>query len=132
MTNLDRRIEFWNSQIEILGKQSIYRDDLQLIEDEFSRLQKENEELKNQLKSKHHILRTKHYEETCGGCPKSFTFVDIHDKKYEFYLRSGHACLTCLTDDCVLLSEKMPGFDGVCQWQDFVAWAFEHGYAISV
>jgi hypothetical protein len=46
---IDNRIEYWKSQINLFGKQSIYYDDIELIEKTFAELKEVILELETEL-----------------------------------------------------------------------------------
>lgn len=76
------------------------------------------------------IIHVKSVIETCGGCPTIFDFKDEEDTSYYFRLRNGGARIVCEDTDEVLLSGNMRGFDGVCNWDDVVRWARNHGVVL--
>lgn len=46
---IEERIKYWKKQIELLGKQSIYRADIRLIEETVKELQDEIQRLETEL-----------------------------------------------------------------------------------
>lgn len=70
------------------------------------------------------------YVESCGGCPTIYDFKDKEGARYYFRLRHGGARIVCEDTDEILLSGNMPGFDGVCNWEDIVRWAKANGILI--
>jgi len=64
---------------------------------------------------------------TCGACPVIFDFTDTEGTRYHFRLRHGSARIVCEDTNETLLSERMPGRDGQCDWYQVESWAKEHG-----
>lgn len=76
------------------------------------------------------VIDVESVNETCNGCPTIFDFKDKEGTSYYFRLRHGGARIVCEDNDETLLSGRMSGFDGVCDWDDVVSWARNNGVAL--
>lgn len=76
------------------------------------------------------LIDVSQVNETCGGCPTIYDFTDSEGTPYHFRLRHGFARIVCEHNDETLISGVMPGFDGVCGWDDVVSWARSNGVVV--
>jgi len=66
-------------------------------------------------------------EQTCGACPTIFEWFDDKDERYYFRLRHGYAKIVRDKDSHIIVEAKMPGFDGICNFDDAEEWAKNQG-----
>jgi len=69
------------------------------------------------------LIEVDNIVEVCGACPTIFDFTDTSGRPYYFRLRHGSARICYDDTDETIISDVMPGFDGVCCWEDVVTWA---------
>lgn len=80
------------------------------------------------------VIYVDFFEETCGGCPAVYEFKDEDGDNYTFYLRNGYAYLEYNGDGSIaktLINGTMNGFDGVCNFSDFIDWAKDNWVEIN-
>jgi len=65
------------------------------------------------------------------GCPTIFDFQEVESgTNYHFRLRHGSASVVNEDTDKIILGGPMPGFDGVCSWQNALDWMKSNGLTL--
>ncbi len=77
-------------------------------------------------------MKVVNLEQTGGACPTIFEWVNGKGEPYYFRLRHGYARIQHDTEDTVKIEGDMPGFDGVCSFEDVKKWAKKRGLKLKV
>lgn len=69
--------------------------------------------------------------QTSYACPTIFEWTNNKGTNYYFRLRHGYARIANDSTGEVLIEDSFPGADGVCSWDNVVAWAKNKGIKLN-